>query len=109
MLALPLSDGFFYVFMSLFTQTVSVSGNATAAKGMGSQPIFHCRCTVSIRDLLSWVNFINATTNVSEGSMGIDSDSHFLFPVQSYVHGACLVFLDALGAGMVHSYSTTIY
>ena len=58
------------------------------------------RCTVSIRDLLSWVNFINVTARISSTEMETDcSDSQYLEPVQSYLHGAFLVFLDALGAG----------
>lgn len=40
------------------------------------------RSTVSIRDILSWVQFINAVQ---------------LDTATAYVHGACLVFLDSLG------------
>ena len=63
---------------------------------------------MSVRDILSWVNFINVTAYVSDSPMEIVSGAHFLSPVQSYVHGACLVFLDALGAGMVHNNFKTI-
>ena len=38
-LALPLRDAFFYVFMNLFTQSVSISSNAIAAMWMGVVPI----------------------------------------------------------------------
>jgi midasin len=41
------------------------------------------KSTVSIRDILSWVQFINAVTQLD--------------PASAYVHGACLVFLDSLG------------
>ena len=59
------------------------------------------RCTVSIRDILSWVNFINVTTQFIESEMETNcNDCQSLEPIQSYFHGACLVFLDALGAGM---------
>lgn len=58
---------------------------------------------MSIRDVLSWVNFINVTSwNVSSG-MEVDDESDILTPVQAYMHGACLVFLDALGAGKHNS------
>ena len=54
------------------------------------------RVTVSIRDLLSWVHFINSTAKTLDQL----NDSHLLEPAVAYIHGACMVFLDALGAGM---------
>nr|CAI5834233.1 unnamed protein product [Callosobruchus analis] len=45
------------------------------------------RFTVSIRDILTWVNFIN------ESASTIDI-------AEAYVHGACLTFLDSLGSGV---------
>lgn len=56
---------------------------------------------MSIRDLLSWVNFIN-TCSFSTTLNGADEntgDKVLLSSALAYVHGACLVFLDALGAG----------
>lgn len=55
---------------------------------------------MSTRDLLSWVNFINTCSN---GSTTFEDDDHgsdkiLLPPSSAYVHGACLVFLDALGS-----------
>ncbi|XP_050309360.1 midasin [Anthonomus grandis grandis] len=50
------------------------------------------RYTVSIRDILTWVNFINVTSkkiNISE----------------AYIHGAYLVFLDSLGSGVTSTES----
>jgi hypothetical protein len=44
--------------------------------------------------LLSWVRFINATTRM-EG----DEAEGKLEPAAAYIHGAAMVFLDALGAG----------
>ncbi|XP_052755953.1 midasin isoform X2 [Galleria mellonella] len=43
----------------------------------------------SIRDLLSWVNFINAT--VAKG---------LLDTPEAYVHGACMTFLDCFGTAL---------
>ena len=44
------------------------------------------RSTVSIRDILSWVQFINTVT----ANNRVDT-------AQAYVHGGCLVFLDSIG------------
>ncbi len=45
-----------------------------------------CRVAVSVRDLLTWVTFMNKT-------------SGYLSPPQGFYHGAHLVFVDALGCG----------
>ena len=45
------------------------------------------RSTVSIRDILSWVRFINSVTL----DKAVDDSL-------AYIHGACLVFLDCLGS-----------
>ena len=56
------------------------------------------RCVVSIRDLLSWVHFINKVCTTEETSD--DSvPSKLLSPEEAYIHGACLVFIDAIGSG----------
>ncbi|KAL3884189.1 hypothetical protein ACJMK2_030409, partial [Sinanodonta woodiana] len=65
------------------------------------------RCTVSIRDLLSWVRFINqCARTLGEEEMGGEegiNDNRLLNkkldPAVAYIHGACLVFLDGLGSG----------
>lgn len=46
------------------------------------------RRAVSLRDILSWVGFMNATVG-----------KNTLAPPISFVHGACLVLLDGLGVG----------
>lgn len=45
------------------------------------------RFTISIRDILTWVNFIN----VSSDNIDIS---------EAYIHGACLTFLDSFGSGV---------
>ena len=45
---------------------------------------------ISVRDILTWVQFMNITTTLP---------SWPLTPAQSFLHGAHLVFLDALGSG----------
>ncbi|PIK42632.1 hypothetical protein BSL78_20512 [Apostichopus japonicus] len=54
------------------------------------------KCTVSVRDLLSWVNFINTccAPDVIHSTTIKRMD-----PAEAYTHGACLVFLDGLGVG----------
>ncbi|XP_076030788.1 midasin isoform X2 [Oratosquilla oratoria] len=54
------------------------------------------KCTLSIRDLLSWVLFINKVT----------SDTIGLDPGVAFIHGACLVLLDGLGSGHTGSGTT---
>ena len=60
---------------------------------------------MSIRDLLSWVNFIN-TCSFSATHADME-DKILLPPALAYVHGACLVFLDALGSGSSSSASAS--
>ena len=60
---------------------------------------------MSIRDLLSWVNFINTCSfQATDDDM---EDKVPLPPSMAYVHGACLVFLDALGSGSSSSVSSS--
>ncbi|XP_064473273.1 midasin-like [Ornithodoros turicata] len=49
------------------------------------------RCVVSIRDILAWVEFMNL------GAETATDGETLLSPGAAYVHGACLVFLDATG------------
>ncbi|XP_071517971.1 midasin isoform X1 [Panulirus ornatus] len=51
------------------------------------------KCILSIRDLLSWVHFINKVT----------SEPTHLDVGLAYIHGACLVLLDGLGSGLTGS------
>ncbi|XP_077869169.1 midasin [Saccoglossus kowalevskii] len=60
------------------------------------------RCTISIRDILSWVTFVNTVCVES-----IEDENHSLDPAVAYIHGACLVFLDGLGAGTTSGSSQT--
>ncbi|KAF7722956.1 AAA ATPase midasin [Apophysomyces ossiformis] len=51
-----------------------------------TQTLGQARTVVSLRDILSWVKFLNASV-----SIGLD-------PNISFVHGGCLVLLDGLGS-----------
>ncbi|XP_067882619.1 midasin [Heterodontus francisci] len=62
---------------------------------------FGRRCVLSIRDILSWVNFMNVTTkNVTSKGMDLDESSDFqLDPVTGFIHAACLICIDGIGSG----------
>jgi len=57
---------------------------------------------VTVRDLLAWVEFICHTTNDAEPEVMSESrTTHSACNLDlsaSYVHGACIVFVDALVA-----------
>lgn len=49
---------------------------------------------VSIRDILTWINFINVTTSSEKFKLNI---------ADAYYHGACLTYIDGLGSGLTGS------
>ncbi|XP_055981327.1 midasin [Sorex fumeus] len=59
---------------------------------------FGRRCVISIRDILSWVHFMN-TMWEEAASKRPDSIS----TVMSFVHAACLVYIDGIGSGATSS------
>ena len=61
-------------------------GAAAAAAGGGGMG----GMTASLRDLTAWVDFQNST-------------AHALGPYAAFVHGACLVFIDAIGLSVASS------
>ncbi|XP_007484380.2 midasin isoform X1 [Monodelphis domestica] len=56
---------------------------------------FGRRCIVSIRDILSWVNFMNVTRTENTSQEG----EEVISTVTSFVHAACLVYVDGIGSG----------
>lgn len=56
---------------------------------------FGRRCVVSIRDILSWVNFMNTM-----GEEAALKRPETISTVTSFVHAACLVYIDGIGSGM---------
>uniref|UniRef100_A0A674E141 Midasin n=1 Tax=Salmo trutta TaxID=8032 RepID=A0A674E141_SALTR len=68
---------------------------------------FGRRCVVSVRDILSWVNFLNLVcerdadgfmTMGDEGEEEAEWDLR-LDTVTAFIHAACLVYVDAIGSG----------
>ncbi|KAM7394956.1 hypothetical protein PAMA_006612 [Pampus argenteus] len=69
---------------------------------------FGRRCILSVRDILSWVNFLNAVCERDEDSfmtMGALEDEEEaewdlrLDTVTAFIHAACLVYIDGIGSG----------
>ncbi|PSN42589.1 Midasin [Blattella germanica] len=61
------------------------------------------RLTFSIRDIITWVNFINVCTEDPESKA---TDEKKLSLPHAYVHGALIVFLDGLGCGVTSRMGT---
>ncbi|XP_048386295.2 midasin [Stegostoma tigrinum] len=66
---------------------------------------FGRRCVLSIRDLLSWVEFMNVTTRKATADvMDLDEVGDFqLDPVTGFIHAACLICIDGIGTGSAFS------
>uniref|UniRef100_A0A8C5QIK7 Midasin n=1 Tax=Leptobrachium leishanense TaxID=445787 RepID=A0A8C5QIK7_9ANUR len=58
---------------------------------------FGRRCILSIRDILSWVNFMNVTAAVKDELEELEESR--LDTVTAFLHAACLVYIDGLGSG----------
>uniref|UniRef100_A0A3B4AV04 Midasin n=1 Tax=Periophthalmus magnuspinnatus TaxID=409849 RepID=A0A3B4AV04_9GOBI len=66
------------------------------------QQDFGCRCILSVRDILSWVSFLNVVCGEkNSGAMDTDEDGCELKldTVTAFIHAACLVYIDGLGSG----------
>ncbi|XP_057307926.1 midasin-like isoform X2 [Hydractinia symbiolongicarpus] len=61
------------------------------------------RFTISIRDLLSWVQFVNTVCKFEENDAAMEElenlSAAIISAEHAYVHGACLVFIDSIGSG----------
>ncbi|KAF7254597.1 Midasin [Varanus komodoensis] len=63
---------------------------------------FGHQCILSIRDILSWVNFMNA---MAQDGLSNASEEHcpiHISPVTIFVHAACLVYIDGIGSGPLY-------
>lgn len=75
---------------------------------------FGRRCILSVRDILSWVNFLNVVCERDEdgfmtmGAMDEDEEAEWnlrLDTVTAFIHAACLVYVDGIGSGTTVSSS----
>ncbi|KAM4043140.1 midasin isoform 2-T2 [Anomaloglossus baeobatrachus] len=62
---------------------------------------FGRRCILSIRDILSWVNFMNVT--VKNDFLETLYEGTNLDTIRALIHAACLVYIDGLGSGTTFS------
>uniref|UniRef100_H0VTT4 Midasin n=1 Tax=Cavia porcellus TaxID=10141 RepID=H0VTT4_CAVPO len=62
------------------------------------QQEFGRKCVVSIRDILAWVNFMNIMSKETAGKK-----PEAISTVTSFVHAACLVYIDGIGSGVTSS------
>lgn len=59
---------------------------------------FGHQCIVSVRDVLAWVNFMNVMAeDESRSAKGCSRLN--VSPVMSFIHAACLVYIDGIGSG----------
>ncbi|KAH0622150.1 hypothetical protein JD844_024188 [Phrynosoma platyrhinos] len=54
---------------------------------------------LSIRDVLSWVNFMNAMAQDRQSNASEEHQFLNISPVTAFVHAACLVYIDGIGSG----------
>lgn len=75
-----------------------------------TQQDFGRHCILSVRDILSWVSFLNTVCERDEDgfmTMGVLEDEEEaewdlrLDTVTAFIHAACLVYIDALGSGQL--------
>uniref|UniRef100_A0A803V8M9 Midasin n=1 Tax=Ficedula albicollis TaxID=59894 RepID=A0A803V8M9_FICAL len=59
---------------------------------------FGRQCILSVRDVLAWVNFMNVMTE-NESSSAKGCSRLNISPVMSFIHAACLVYIDGIGSG----------
>ncbi|KAI3364212.1 hypothetical protein L3Q82_010816 [Scortum barcoo] len=73
-----------------------------------TQQDFGRRCILSVRDILSWVNFLNAVCERDEdgfmtmGALEDEEEAEWdlrLDTVTAFIHAACLVYVDGIGSG----------
>ncbi|KAM3931945.1 midasin [Leptodactylus fuscus] len=62
---------------------------------------FGRRCIFSIRDILSWVNFMNVTVKTDLSDTQYEGTN--LNTITALIHAACLVYIDGLGSGTTFS------
>lgn len=76
---------------------------------------FGRRCILSIRDILSWVNFLNTVCERDEdgfmtmGALEDEEEAEWdlrLDTVTAFIHAACLVYIDGIGSGELMTYLT---
>ncbi|XP_068197957.1 midasin isoform X4 [Antennarius striatus] len=82
-----------------------------------TQQDFGRRCILSVRDILSWVNFLNAVCERDEdgfmtmGALDDEEEAEWdlrLDTVTAFIHAACLVYVDGIGSGTTASSADSV-
>ncbi|NXJ78761.1 MDN1 protein, partial [Trogon melanurus] len=60
---------------------------------------FGRQCILSVRDVLSWVNFMNVMVESEESNSAKEYSFLYISPMMSFIHAACLVYIDGIGSG----------
>uniref|UniRef100_A0A8D0DW25 Midasin n=1 Tax=Salvator merianae TaxID=96440 RepID=A0A8D0DW25_SALMN len=60
---------------------------------------FGRQCILSVRDVLSWVNFMNVMTQDKFPNFCEELQLLSISAVTAFVHAACLVYIDGIGSG----------
>ncbi|NXX88474.1 MDN1 protein, partial [Centropus bengalensis] len=60
---------------------------------------FGRQCILSVRDVLSWVNFMNTMVKDEESKSAKGHSLLNISPMMSFIHAACLVYIDGIGSG----------
>ncbi|XP_054255246.1 midasin [Indicator indicator] len=60
---------------------------------------FGRQCILSVRDVLSWVNFMNVMVKDEDLSSAKEYNLLCISPMMSFIHAACLVYIDGIGSG----------
>ncbi|NXD83342.1 MDN1 protein, partial [Halcyon senegalensis] len=60
---------------------------------------FGRQCILSVRDVLSWVNFMNVMVEDEESRSAKEYNHLYISPMMSFIHAACLVYIDGIGSG----------
>ncbi|XP_025949160.1 midasin [Dromaius novaehollandiae] len=60
---------------------------------------FGRQCILSVRDVLSWVNFMNVMAEDEESHSAKECSLLYISPMMSFIHAACLVYIDGIGSG----------
>ncbi|KAM9562699.1 midasin isoform 4-T5 [Guaruba guarouba] len=66
---------------------------------------FGRQCILSVRDVLSWVNFMNVM--VKDENSAKECSLFYISPMMSFIHAACLVYIDGIGSGTTSSSADT--
>ncbi|NXU56757.1 MDN1 protein, partial [Turnix velox] len=60
---------------------------------------FGRQCILSVRDILSWVNFMNVMVKNDDSNSAKEHSLLYISPIMSFIHAACLVYIDGIGSG----------